>query len=353
MRHSFWKHPAKSLVLLASLLCLSVPSSSYAASSSKNKTKLEVGSFNIQVFGESKFGKPFIRQTILSIISRYDIIFIQEIRDDKNKAIYDLLKELNKETGRDYHALVSSRMGRGDMKEQYAYFFDSEIVKHVDSYVFKDTLDEFSREPYVARFSSLGHEFTLAGIHVDPNEVRTELPALAKVHRDVKKRFDDNDLLIMGDLNADCIYYKPGIEGFDFFDEEVKVLVHDDEDTTVSPKSCAYDRVLGFGPFLSHVSEAKAFNYQEQYGFDLANSKLISDHYPIEFTIEASSSIETNSEEEKAEVEARLPSIPLTQETIETSAESCGIESYLTQSGYCYGIFEKGRRRVADECCAR
>ncbi len=360
MRPSFWNLPVKVFILLASVVCLSVPNSSFAASGGNGKTKLEVGSFNIQVFGESKFNKPFVRQTILSIISRYDIIFIQEIRDDQNKAIFALLKELNLATGRDYHALVSDRMGRGEMKEQYAYFFDSKLVKAVDSYVFKDTVDDFAREPYVARFSSLGREFTLAGIHVAPNDVRTELRALSKVHRDVTQRFKDNNLLIMGDFNADCVYYKP-VEGFDFFDEPVKVLVHDDEDTTVSPASCAYDRVLGFGPFLKFVSDAKPFNFQEQFNYDLASAKLISDHYPVEFTIDALADY-TSDEGVEPEADGVIPAVvlsPVPEVTpivipaeVVSTPQLCGLTPYLTPGGYCYSSFEDGKVRVPDSCCS-
>jgi deoxyribonuclease-1-like protein len=369
MRPSFWNRSVRVLVLLASIVALSVPRPSFAASGGGGRTRLEVGSFNIQVFGESKFSKPFIRQAILSIISRYDIIFIQEIRDDKNKAIFELLKELNADTGRNYHALVSTRMGRGEMKEQYAYFFDSKIVKPLDSYVFNDVQDQFSREPYIARFAALGRTFTLAGIHVAPTDVRAELRALKEVHRDVKKRFHDDNLLIMGDFNADCLYYKPA-EGFDFFDEKVTLLVGDDEDTTVSPSSCAYDRVLGFGSFLEHVSEAKAFNFQEVFQYDLESSKLISDHYPIEFTIESSGDqvsenenstgeeapAPTPSETQSAAASTDLEPSSLPEPTHESQMSSdgavCGLSPYTTPAGYCYAIFETNKkRRVPRSCC--
>lgn len=327
MRPSFRIAAALKYLFLACMLC-SIASRSEAQYRylDKPKSKLEIGAFNIQVFGESKISKPFIRQTLISILSRYDIAFIQEIRDDENLAIYQLLMELSLSTGKEYHALVSERLGRGDMKEQYAYFYDSALVEPLDSYVFDDKLDEFAREPFVGRFRGVGREFTLAGIHMAPNSVATELAALGKVHKDIKKRFGDSSMFIMGDFNADCIYYKPHVLGFDYFSEEPKILITDDMDTSVAPNSCAYDRILGFGEIQEHVSDVRTFNFMEEYSYDLATAKLISDHYPVEFTLDG-------------------------YQSVDLSVNVCGVETYWTNAGYCYGVFAGGKKRVSEECC--
>lgn len=343
MRPSFCKAAVAFFVLMACCISLSFPRLAYALVLPDEKSELEIGAFNIQVFGESKVNKLSIRSTLVSILSRYDIVLIQEIRDDQNQAIYDLLRELNAATGRNFQALVSPRMGRGEMKEQYAYFFDADLVQALDSYVFDDTLNEFAREPYVARFRALGREFTLAGIHVAPAHVRSELRALGKVHQDIKRRYQDNSMFILGDFNADCGYYKP-IEGFEFFDESPKVLVGDDVDTTVAPSSCAYDRVLGFGAILDHTSEATAYNFMSELKFDLAAARLISDHYPIEFTIDGQSG--------HVPLPKPLPVLIETPDLIKpVEPRACGVSPTLTPAGYCFGRLDTGRRRVAADCC--
>ncbi len=344
MRPSFWKAQMSCFSLvIACVLALSFPRTSYAGAS-PGKTKLEIGSFNIQVFGESKVSKPFIRTTILSIISRYDIIFIQEIRDDKNKAIYDLLNELKSSTGRNYHALVSQRLGRGEMKEQYAYFYDADLVNAETSYVYPDNLDEFAREPFIARFSGVGLNFTLAGIHVAPTAVREELKAMNKVRAETIKRFGDDSLFLMGDFNADCIYYKPK-EGFEYFDVSPALLIGDDEDTTVSPVSCAYDRILGFGKIVEHASQGRAFNFMDDLSLDLANAKLVSDHFPIEFTLSG----------DRVSTHEPLPPLeelkPKPSQPDNLSSATCGDVPYLTPTGRCYGSFPGGKVRVPAACC--
>lgn len=366
MRRSFWQSRIPATLLCLCLLWHSFPSlvsATELSTSSVNsrRTSLRIGSFNIQVFGESKVNKTFVRDTILSVISRYDIIFIQEIRDDKNKAIYDLLDQLNLGSGRNYKALVSSRLGTGEMKEQYAYFYDSAVVKVEDSYVFPDVKDDFSREPFVARFKGQGRAFTLAGIHIAPLKVREELRALGTVKAHIDSRFGDNNTFFMGDFNADCIYYKP-IEGFDFFDEAPRLMIHDEEDTTVSPSSCAYDRVLGFGPIQNYTSEAQPFNFMQMFDYDLANAKLVSDHFPVEFSIEGTGEMDeivpipnkpVPVDEDNAAVIVDGPHLqkPVELPSITPDENACGLEPYKTPANYCYGSFDGKKKRVSSDCC--
>ena len=42
---------------------------------------LTIGSFNIQSLGPTKMSRPEFVETIVRIISKYDILFIQEIKD--------------------------------------------------------------------------------------------------------------------------------------------------------------------------------------------------------------------------------------------------------------------------------
>lgn len=60
---------------------------------------LYVGSFNIESLGETKIGKPDIVQYIVRILTKYDIVGIQEIKDsstDNEKVFKVLMEEVNK-----------------------------------------------------------------------------------------------------------------------------------------------------------------------------------------------------------------------------------------------------------------
>ncbi|MBO4522538.1 MAG: endonuclease/exonuclease/phosphatase family protein, partial [Methanomicrobium sp.] len=98
-----------------------IPSSSNAGGNNNigDSDLLKVGSFNIQVFGQSKSAKTDVMNVLADIIRTYDIIAVQEIRDSSGTALDNLLRQVNSD-GSSYAYLVSERLGRTSSKEQYA-----------------------------------------------------------------------------------------------------------------------------------------------------------------------------------------------------------------------------------------
>ena len=66
-------------------------------------------------------------EVLVHIVSRYDILLVQEIRDNLEEAIFDLLKAVNESIDLDedtYDVILSDRMGRSyRYQEQYAFFY--------------------------------------------------------------------------------------------------------------------------------------------------------------------------------------------------------------------------------------
>ena len=58
---------------------------------------LIVGSFNIESLGPTKMGRPEFVSTVVKVLSRYDIVLIQEIKDssDGNEIFQVLIDDLN------------------------------------------------------------------------------------------------------------------------------------------------------------------------------------------------------------------------------------------------------------------
>ncbi len=351
-------------LLLCWLMCwmFSSPQPAQALDSSP----LRIASFNIQVFGQTKISNPSTLEILTRILSRYDLVFIQEIRDSENTAIYELLRQLQGSvagTSKDYQVSVSERLGRTTSKEQYGLIYDARRVEVLNTYVYDDERDAFEREPMVSRIRSAGLELTLIGIHVTPRDVIGELTALGEVYRDATQRFQSRDVLLMGDLNADCGYYDAR-RGFQYFDDTASLLLPDGLDTTIAQGQCAYDRLLGFGAVPRLVQGSGVFRFSEAFGLAPESAKLISDHFPVEV------SLSRTGESHNANVEVKtepLPSKPSRAPVIVTPLEPndglapptrqpqpvayCGRENYWTSKNYCYGYFESGRRRVANTCC--
>jgi deoxyribonuclease-1/deoxyribonuclease-1-like protein len=304
-----------------------------------------MASFNIQIFGQSKMKKPTAVSTLLRILDRYDLVFIMEIRDSDDTAIYDLLQRLNHQSSKNFQIIVSERLGRTASKEQYAYLYNPDKVMPDQAYVFQDSRNQFEREPYVAHFRFGTEGFTMIGIHTAPSDVAAELKALPPVYNEAKRKFGHRNIFIVGDLNADCSYYNPEREGFAFFEDPVTSLVPEGTDTTVSNTSCTYDRVLAFGELPRSSSTAKVFNFQTAYKMSQADAQLVSDHFPVEWTL----SFRNSTTAPEPEFPDETPSEPFPPTG--NGDAKCGLNPSRTPGGYCYAEFGAGRKRVANACC--
>jgi hypothetical protein len=103
---------------------------------------IKIAAFNIQVFGRSKMDKPDVPNVLVRTISRYDLILVQEVRDSSGEAIQELFQLLNTSK---YSLLLSERLGRTSSKEQYAWFYRSEVLRVVRNITAQDTADQFER----------------------------------------------------------------------------------------------------------------------------------------------------------------------------------------------------------------
>jgi deoxyribonuclease-1-like protein len=187
------------------------PTTSISAASARNTGTVRVATFNIQVYGVSKAGKPEVMRILADVVRRFDVVAIQEIRAI-DQTVLPQLVELANADGRAYDFVLGPRLGRTSSKEQYAYVYDTARLEvEPDSvYTIPDRNDRLHRAPLVARFRtrspSRGREFTftLVNVHTDPDEVRDEVDLLDEVIRFVRRSDDrEDDVILLGDLNAD------------------------------------------------------------------------------------------------------------------------------------------------------
>lgn len=214
--------------------------------------QIHIASFNLQVFGTTKVSKSDVLNILGQIIRHYDLIAIQEIRDSTGTALPALMVEVNN-GGTDFKSLIGPRLGRTVSKEQYAYIFNSSKIKFIEGSdrTFPDAADIFHREPHIAKFLYSGFDFAIANIHVDPDEAESEIPRLEQVLNDIISHDPtEKDVIILGDLNADCSYYSPRVN----VTPHLTWIVPDTLDTTVSSTNCAYDRILVSDGALHHFS---------------------------------------------------------------------------------------------------
>jgi len=98
-------------------------------------------------------------------------------------------------------------------------------------------------------------ELVLIGVHTDPDTAVDEMQALVDVHAAVSRRWNTDDVLIMGDLNADCRYASGRARRRLTLttDSRFTWLIDDDVDTTTTSTDCTYDRSVFVRPVHSSV----------------------------------------------------------------------------------------------------
>ncbi|KAF3812429.1 hypothetical protein GH733_019565 [Mirounga leonina] len=217
--------------------------------------------FNAQRLTLSKVAREHVMDTFVRILARCDIMVLQEVVDASGSAMSLLLRELNR----------------------------SHKTQVLDSYVYEDEDDLFAREPFVARFtfpSKVLHSLVLVPLHTTPKAVEQELNALYDVFLDVSQHWQNRDMILLGDFNADCASLTKKRLGELVLRTEAGFhwAIDDDEDTTVRASThCAYDRIVLHGERCqSLLRSAAAFNFPRSFQLTEEEALNISDHYPVE-----------------------------------------------------------------------
>ncbi|XP_025027390.1 deoxyribonuclease-1-like 2 isoform X3 [Python bivittatus] len=224
---------------------------------------LRICAFNIQSFGDTKLSDQSISKIIVKILSQYDIILVQEVRDADLSAVQELMERLNR----------------------------TKSFSLMDKYQYPDPDSTFSRPPFVVKFAASGSkesELVLVPLHTSPSQAVAEIDALYDVYLKIIDKWEtDQNIMFLGDFNADCNYVgKTDWNSIRLRTSEVfNWLIPDDTDTTVGNSDCAYDRIVVSGSRLRKWIEpksAKVFDFQRAFKLSQEEALAISDHFPVE-----------------------------------------------------------------------
>lgn len=218
----------------------------------------KIANWNLQIFGQSKASKPDLMAKYASEIGKYDIIFVQEIRDASGMAFPKLCSLLPQ-----YDCTISSRAGQTSSKEQYGVIY-REGIQLVSLNDFNPQYQaDFNRPPVLVVFNISSYILKAYNIHIDPDTVNSEIKALESLINVT------GNVMILGDLNADCSYYNPA-KSLEF--DSWFWVIGNGEDTTVASTDCAYDRIL-----LNNDAKNELLGY----GIDKNVTSDMSDHYLV------------------------------------------------------------------------
>ena len=231
--------------------------------------ELTIATFNIQVFGQSKLGKPDVMQYIEDICLNYSAVAIQEIRSIDQNVIPALIDSL----GENWDYVISERLGRTSSKEQYALVYRTDLITVDSTYQWPDPEDLIHREPFVAYCHSRDFTFSLINIHTDPDEVPQEVNALDDIlAAEIQK---EGDAILLGDLNAG-----PSDFGEILLIPNVGWAINDGVYTNTRLNK-TYDNLIFDTTELTEFDSSGVFNIMTEFNIDEETALEISDHLPV------------------------------------------------------------------------
>ena len=221
--------------------------------------KLSIASWNLVDFGESEDEE--LVASVEDVISEYDIIFLQGIKDEGRfeelcDSLSDKKCEISDEQSGEMHGLI----------------YDDEI--NLDDFEEFNSDDKWQRAPIKAVFDFEGYEFIAYSMRAKESEVQEELEFLEELV-DEESDIGKDRIIVLGSFFADCEHYDNSEE--DEFESEWNWVVGDNDDTFVDSEECAYDRIILNDEI---EKELKSDGIEEDIDED------IFEHYPVWVEIE-------------------------------------------------------------------
>ena len=244
---------------------------------------VRIATFNIQVFGTSKMGKPEVMNVLAKVVRRFDVVAIQEVRS-KDESIIPRFVQLINSQGAQYHYVIGPRLGRTSSKEQYVFIYDTTRIAVALNTVYtaNDPSDYLHREPLVAHFQARAPQgqipftFKLVNIHTDPDDTDIELDALDDVFVAVQQDGSrEDDVILLGDLNVD--EYHLGQLG------QLPGIAYVVTGTTTNTRrNHAYDNIVFHrGATTEYLGRWGVLDLEREYGLTRDQALAVSDHLPV------------------------------------------------------------------------
>lgn len=245
---------------------------------------IKISAFKIQSFGERKIKKDYVMRVLVKIAHEFDILFVQEISDPGEITATYFLNEINA-YGHKYNFICTVPLGRSNTRERYCYFWNTEKVRLIKQYVYNDIGNIFVREPYIASFKSGNFDFTLVGINANAGDAREEIANLENVVASVlEENPDEKDIIVLGNLNADGIYFDENAYISPLTSGEFQWVIKNDMNT-MTKDNYTYDRMVMTNATFNYEyvnNSGGVFYFDKQYGItDRRFIRDVSDHYPI------------------------------------------------------------------------
>jgi exonuclease III len=242
---------------------------------------VKIMSFNIQIFGVSKMEKPEVVNILTDIVSQADIVAVQEVRSSGIEPVEQFMSLLPEK----YDYVIGPREGRSSSREQYWIIYNAALFTVLGQETWVDEDDIFERNPFGVYFKSNNNfDFILINNHIRPDDAEAEINALPELVDYYRNLWNEPDVLIVGDFNADGQYYDENSLENVFYESSYKIIITNEYDTTIGANDNTYDRfIITSSAVEDYTGNFGIIRYDELYDFSQygIEPKEVSDHYPV------------------------------------------------------------------------
>ncbi|XP_034062156.1 deoxyribonuclease-1-like [Gymnodraco acuticeps] len=236
---------------------------------------MKIAAFNVKRLGGDKVNNQDVRDNIIKIVSRYSVVLLLEVTDVSGEAMELLLKHLNEygdNRSNPYRKLCSEPLGPEGHKEKFVYFYRKKEVEIKDKYQYRGNA-VITRKPFAVLLNCLNtvvQDLVLIPVHITPSNAEVELNALHDVVEDVRKMWKNDNIMILGDFNADQPYLskkKKTKETLLISSAPYRWLIGDNVHTMTINNNHAYDRIVVYKESMLEAivpDSAKAYNFKRE-----------------------------------------------------------------------------------------
>ncbi|KAI4788209.1 hypothetical protein KUCAC02_036003 [Chaenocephalus aceratus] len=216
---------------------------------------MKIAAFNVKRLGWIKVNNEVVREIIIKIVSQYSVVLLVEVTDKTGGDAMGLLLQHLNDYGDNkrnpYGMLCSEPLGPEGHQEKFVYFYRSET-----------------------------QDLVLISVHTKPSNAEAELNALHDVVEDVRKRWQNDNIMILGDFNADGKYLsKKKKKMLHMSSAPYHWLIGDDVDTTTTnKKKSTYDRIVVYGERMLEAivpNSAIAYNFERELNLTEEETKSV------------------------------------------------------------------------------
>jgi hypothetical protein len=172
---------------------------------------IRIATFDLDGLDDTRLGNPKVCESLVRIISRFDVVALQQIHSS-NRGVLMRLKDQINATGRSFDFVTCPTLDRDQVESYNAMLFDATTVEvdHASVHSVDAPPGTFHVRPLVAEFRVRGQPaseaftFALVNVLVDPRRGPQELDALALAFRAERDSgHGEDDIIMLGDFESD------------------------------------------------------------------------------------------------------------------------------------------------------